>query len=110
MTVVKSYAELGRSPMVGDRVLISKNAPLHTYWAGAMMKHVGTIMTVRRVYEINGILKMEEDANEDHGNTDWGWDWFPPMIEGVVLDCAEEIDEDPSVWTSSFTIDDLLTS
>lgn len=110
MTVVKSYDELGRSPMVGDRVMISKNAPLHNYWAGAMMRYVGTVMTVRRVIEGVPILKMEEDFHEDHGNTDWGWDWFLPMIDGVVFDCVEEIDEDPSVWTGDFTIDDLLTS
>lgn len=108
--VVKSYDELGRDPVVGDRVVISANAAGHRYWAPSMKRFIGTVMTIRHIDESRDIVKMVEDFDEYHGNKMPGWDWFLPMFEGVVVDCVEEIDEDPSVWTGDFTIDDLLTS
>ena len=109
MTVVKSYAELGRWPMVDDRVLISRDAVNHRHWTDRMSRFIGTIMTVRYV-DGNGTIKMKEDIGEYYGNSRPGWDWFLPMIDGVVLDCAEDVDEDAAVWTSDFSIDDLLTT
>ena len=110
MMVVKSYEELGRSPVEGDRVIISEVATNHRFWAPDMMRFIGTIMTIRYIDESKDIIKMVEDIDEYHGNRMPGWDWFLPMFGGVVIDCVEEIDEDPSVWTSGFSIDDLLTS
>lgn len=110
MMVVKSYEELGRSPEAGDRVIISKDATLHRHWAFRMERFIGTVMTVRSFNELSNVVKMEEDVTDYLGNSTSGWDWFLPMIEGVVINCAEEIDEDPSVWTSDFSIEDLLTS
>ena len=109
MMVVKSYEELGRSPIVGDKVVISTGAEKHRYWAPSMRRFIGTVMTIRHIDESEAIIKMVEDSDEDHGNKMPGWDWFLPMFDGVVVDCVEEIDEDPSVWTGGFSIDDLLT-
>lgn len=110
MTVVKSYEELGRSPIVGDRVVISICAETHRFWAPGMRRFIGTIMTIRHIDESKNIIKMAEDIDEYRGNRMLGWDWFLPMFDGVVIDCVEEIDEDPSVWTGGLSIDDLLTS
>ena len=110
MMVVKSYEELGRLPEEGDRVVISKNAVNHQHWASRMGRFIGTVMTVRGFSSLSKIVKMKEDISDYLGNSTPGWDWFLPMIEGVVVDCIEEVDEDPAVWTSDFSIDDLLTS
>lgn len=110
MMVVKSYEELGRSPKVGDRVMISQNAANHRRWSKRMERFVGTVMTIRGLERFGDVIKMKEDIDDFYGNSTPGWNWYLPMIEGIIIDCVEEVDEDPSVWTSGLTIDDLLTS
>lgn len=108
MTVVKGYEELGRLPIPGDRVKIVDER-VGTNWNpdGLMDKYFGTILTVADV--------RTDWAGADfflflHGCSEPGygrWCWWPHMIDGIVID---EVDEDPAVWTSDFSIDDLLTS
>lgn len=108
MPMIRTYAELGRLPMIGDRVkIVDKKAGGCWDPDGCMKKYLGSIFTVSSVETSwNGaeyfiFLKEWRDYGEH------SWCWWPHMIEGVIVD---EIDEDPAVWTSDFTIDDLLTS
>lgn len=107
MTVIKTYEEIGRGPMVGDHVRIVDNrTPGRWNYFGYMDRYLSSIMTVKSVLcpGKDFCLSMFED--EDDENADAGWAWFPEMIAGVVID---EIDEDPSVWTGEFDIEYLLT-
>lgn len=106
MLVIKRYEEVGRSPQVGDRVKIV-DRPASFHWASRMDKWLSSIMTVREVGV--GILKMKEDYNDFNGNLKPGWDWYMVMIEGVVIETAEDILEDPSIWASGDELDILLT-
>lgn len=108
MIVVKSYKELGREPMVGDRVVIV-DARTGRRWnfEGLMDRYLSTTMTVRKIRREGPdfSLAMFEDRNDKNAPGD-GWSWFNEMISGVVID---EIEEDTSVWASDFSIADLLT-
>lgn len=108
MAMIKSYEEIGREPMVGDRVLIvEERKGFRWNYEGYMDRYLSTIMTVRKITRggKNFSLGMFEDQDDKHAPG--GWAWFPEMIAGVIID---EIEEDPSVWTNDFDIDDLLTS
>lgn len=107
MTVVKSYKELGRDPMVGDRVVIvGIKTGRRWNFEGLMDRYVSTIMTVEKVNRPGPdfSLGMREDKMDK--NRLGGWSWFPEMISGVIID---EIEEDISLWTSDFSVADLLT-
>ena len=110
MMVVKSYEELGRAPMVGDRVIIvSERIGIGWNSQGLMDKHLGTIMTIRSVSKaaspIGFAVYMEEDREEWHD----GWLWSHDMIEGVVLEDIEDFLEDTSTWSADTSLDILLT-
>lgn len=108
MMVIKSYRELDRHPMPGDRVKI-KDRPGLTAWNAKMNKYLSSIMTVRS-YEADELCcKMEEDIHDFDGNLTPGWNWYMDAIEGVVIDEYEDILEDSSVWTHGVSIDALLT-
>ena len=48
---------------------------------GLMDRYLGTIMTVRDVYE--HYVKMEEDHN-DPDSVDNGWLWFPELLDCII--------------------------
>ena len=110
MMVVKSYEELGRAPMVGDRVIIVSER-VGGGWnnQGLMDKHLGTIMTIRCVSDAASstsfTVSMEEDREEWYD----GWSWSHNMIEGVVLEDIEDFLEDTSTWAADASLDILLT-
>lgn len=106
--MIKSYKEIGREPMVGDRVMIveERNGRRWNY-SGYMDKYLSTMMTVREIIRGGNDFSLSMYEDEDDELSPGGWAWFPEMIAGVVID---EIDEDPSVWTNDFDIVDLLTS
>lgn len=105
--MIKSYEELGREPMVGDRVkIVDERFGRRWNYSGHMDKYLSTVMTVRKIIRDGEdfALAMFEDYDDKHAPA--GWSWFPEMIVGVLI---EEIDEDPSVWANDFDIADLLT-
>ena len=113
MLVIKSYEELGRFPEVGDRVKIVSERK-GSYWnsQGYMDKHLGTVLTVTRVYKKGSLLDYEVNlSNGKTGRFDdaRGWVWFPWMIEGVIIGEVEDILEDPATWASGDALEDLLT-
>lgn len=107
MMVVKSYEELGRLPVPGDRVkIVDERAGKNWNPSGLMDKYLGTIHTVLEVrtdWPGADFFLFLKGCSEP-GNARWCW--WPYMIDGIVVD---EVDEDPAVWTSDFSIDDLLT-
>lgn len=109
MMVIRSYKDLGREPMVGDRVKIVSTKS-GNYWNsdGNMDHHLDTIMTVKKVEsDWHGWrLRLKESYGE---HLEEGWAWYPWMIEGVVIDAIEDILEDPSTWASGDALDALLT-
>lgn len=103
-----SYKELGREPIVGDRVLIADKKSGHRWNSdGDMDKYLSTVMTVKSIIRSlpDFCLKMVEDERDNNAPAD-GWRWFPEMIVGVI---NEEIDEDVSEWAGSSSISNLLT-
>lgn len=102
--IVKSYEELDRDPKAGDRVKI-KDKPGSMYWSPRMDKWRSSVMTVREIRV--GYLKMLEDIKDCSMNATPGWDWYPWMIEGVVIE--EPIPEDTSEWFHENMIEALLT-
>lgn len=106
MLVIKSCEELGREFAVGDRVQI-KSGRMGAHWASRMNKYKSSIMTVRSVS--SGFVKMIEDYYDYDGNDEPGWNWYPWMIEGVVINSVEDIQEDPATWASGSELEALLT-
>lgn len=110
MYVVKSFKELGRVPIRGDRVKIV-DKKIGSYWApeGMMDKYLGTIMTIRRSsgpgYN-NYYANMYED--KDDVNYPGGWTWFSYMIEGLVIEDQIDVLEDPAVWVDEAAFADLF--
>lgn len=106
MLVIKSYDELGRGFEIGDKVQI-KSGRMGAHWASRMDKYKSSIMTIRSVS--SGFVKMIEDYYDYDGNNEPGWNWYPWMIEGVVIEAAEDILEDPATWASGDALEALLT-
>lgn len=109
MMVVRSFDELGRSPMIGDRVkIVDKKVGAKWNPQGIMDKYLGAVMTVDHVYDsfdpIDHPVKLKECS--DNGEN---WVWFSHMIEGLVIERAEDIAEDPSTWTSDVIFEALLS-
>ena len=109
MMVVKSYNELGRAPMIGDRVkIVDKKVGARWNPRGMMDKYLGAVMTVDRVYDsydsIDPPVRLKECS---YSGEDWLW--FSHMIEGLVIERAEDIAEDPSTWASDITFEALLS-
>lgn len=104
--VIKSYKELGRGPMIGDRVMITSEK-FGTRWnpEGKMDRYLSNVMTVRIIRRGGNdfSLAMIEDKNDM--NYSGGWCWFPEMIQGVIID---DLDEDISSWTGVSGIECLL--
>lgn len=65
----------------GDKVRIVKSYS-GPNWNKRMNKHLGTVMTIRRIDGDN--YKMREDIHEFSNNSLPGWDWKSKMIEGLV--------------------------
>lgn len=108
MIVIKSYSELGRMPVAGDRVKI-KDFPGFMHWNDRMNKFLSTIMTVRKYDEYDECLKMKEDFGDFHENAEPGWNWYMDAIEGVVIETHEDIAEDISLWSADASLEVLLT-
>ena len=110
MLVIKSFAELGRFPQVGDRVkIVDTRSGVHWNRDGDMDHHLGAVMTVENVntdhlYEWTVYLK---ESRGEHGYS--GWTWYPWMIEGAVIETIEDILDDPSTWAFGDALDALLT-
>ena len=110
MIVVKSYEELGRAPMVGDRVrIVSERIGGGWNSQGLMDKHLGTIMTIRHVSAAGSSTSFNVYMEEDREEWYDGWAWSHNMIEGVVLENVEDFLDDPSTWATEESLDILLT-
>ena len=110
MMFVRSFDELGRMPEIGDRVKIA-DARVGNHWnpRGEMDKWLGKVMTViaveaSSVYDF--VLKLRECRGEFG---ELGWNWYPWMIEGLAIECVEDIVEDPSTWASDVAFEALLS-
>ena len=103
--VIRSYKDLGRGPLIGDRVMIADRKVGHRWNPdGHMDKYLSNAMTVMCINRGGDdfSLRMMEDQHDFHSH---GWNWFPEMIAGVII---EEVDEDTSDWLGGSCITDLL--
>ena len=107
MIKIKSFKELGRAPIPGDRVKIT-SSPRGTWFCKDMKKYLSSIMTVRK-YTDENMCYMVEDQNDFHENSESGWLWEMCDIEGAVIEEYEDIVEDTSLWNNDKMLDALLT-
>ena len=110
MMVVRSFDELGRMPEIGDRVKIV-DARLGSHWnpLGEMDKWLGKVMTVIAVdgSSVHDFVVRLRECRGEYGHL--GWIWYPWMIEGLAIERAEDIAEDPATWASDVGFDVLLS-